>query len=198
MNSLQPPGPAFAPATQLGKRYPHRVSHTAPTETAVADDPSSRSWKSAPWLTLAPLAIAIIAVGIAVAAWLLPSHQSASSSFTDPSGDAKTNLCSAYKAVHQGVFTNTHQANPDGDNPIGQLAVQANARLALLGGGAYLRDRLAAQAAPPADLAKAINSMANTIEQLGVNYLANADDSLQVPLRHDQDSEITQLNKSCA
>jgi hypothetical protein len=76
--------------------------------------------------------------------------------------------------------------------------VAANARLALLGGGGYLRDSLNSQTAPPADLANAVNSLANTIEQLGVNYLANAGNKLQAPLRKDLDSEIAQLNKLCA
>ena len=73
----------------------------------------------------------------------------------------------------------------------------ANARLALLGGGAYLRDSLNAQTAPPADLAEAVNSLAATIEQLGVNYLANAKNDAQAPLRHDLDSEIATLKKLC-
>ena len=162
----------------------------------MKDDPHPIGWKSPRLQTLAPLVLAVIAVAIAIAAWLRPSHQGASVSFPDQSGDAKTNLCSAFKVVHQGVVTNTHLANPGGD-PTGQLAVAANARLALVGGGAYLRERLAAQPSPPADLAKAINSMANTIEQLGVNYLANADNSVQAPLRNDLDSQIQQLNKLC-
>ena len=94
-------------------------------------------------------------------------------------------------------MTNTHLASPGGNDPSGHLAVAANARLALLGGGAYLRDTLAAQSAPPADLAKAVDSLAATIERLGVNYLANAGNDAQVPLRHDLDSEIKTLNKLC-
>lgn len=164
----------------------------------MKDDPYPPWWKSPRLLTLASLVIAVIAVAIAIVALLRPSHQGASVSFPDQSGDAKTNLCNAYTVVRQGVVINTHLANPGGNDPTGQLAVAANARLALVGGGAYLRDRLAAQPSPPADLAKAINSMANTSEQLGVNYLANADDSLQMPLRKDLDSQITQLNKLCA
>jgi hypothetical protein len=84
-----------------------------------------------------------------------------------------------------------------GNDPSAHLAVAANARLALLGGGAYLRDTVAAQTAPPADLAKAVDSLAATIEQLGVNYLANAGNDAQVPSRHDLDSEIKTLNKLC-
>lgn len=113
------------------------------------------------------------------------------------SGDAKTNLCSAYAVVHQEVISNTHLANPGGGDPSGQLAVAANARLALLGGGAYLRDRLAANPRSPADLGQALSSLATTIEQLGVNYLAGVPNTVQDPLRHDLNSEITQLNKLC-
>ena len=147
---------------------------------------------------LAALAIAVIAAAIAIAAWLRPAHESASPTFTDQqTAEAKTNICSAYTAVDQAVVANTHLANPIPNDPIGQLAVAADARLALLGGGAYLRDRLAAGPASPGDLAKALNSMANTIEQLGIGYLAGASNIVQDPLRHDLDSEITQMDELC-
>ena len=143
--------------------------------------------------TLAIGVIAVIAAGLAIAAWLRPAHEGPS--YTQ-SGDAKTNLCAAYKVVHQAVVTNTHLATP-GNDPSAHLAIAANARSALLGGGAYLRDTVAAQTAPPADLAKAVDSLAATIEPLGVNYLANAGNDAQVPLRHDLDSEMKTLNKLC-
>jgi hypothetical protein len=76
--------------------------------------------------------------------------------------------------------------------------VAANARLALLGGGAYLKDRIAAEPASPADLAQAVNNMGNTMEQLGIAYLAAATQQVLDPLRHDLDSQITQLNKMCS
>jgi hypothetical protein len=52
--------------------------------------------------------------------------------------------------------------------------VATNARLALLGGGAYLKDRVDANSAAPGDLVNAVSNFANTIEQLGVNYLIGA------------------------
>jgi len=61
------------------------------------------------------------------------------------------------------------------------LAVAANARLALIGGGAYLSQRLAANTAAPADIANAANSLANTIQQLGINYLNQAPADVQDP-----------------
>ncbi len=145
----------------------------------------------ATWL---PAVIAVIAAGLAIAAWLRPTHPGPQ---FPQSGDAKTNLCDAYKVVHQGVVTNTHLAIPNPNDASGHFAIAANARLSLLGGGAYLRDALDAQTAPPADLAKATNAMAATIEQLGVNYLADATDEQQQPLRKDLDSEIKTLNKLC-
>ena len=81
---------------------------------------------------------------------------------------------------------------------VAELSVATNARLALVGGGAYLKDRLAANTAAPADLADAVNSFANTIEQLGMNYLIGAGAEAQDPLRKDLDSEVTQLDKLCA
>jgi hypothetical protein len=160
----------------------------------TADHAKPRWWASSRLPTLAALVIAVLAAGLAVAAWLKPTHEGPS---YPQSGDAKTNLCAAYKVVHHAVVTNTHLAIPGGSDPSGHLAVAANARLALLGGGAYLRETLAAQAAPPADLGKAVNSLAATIEQLGVNYLADASNDVQVPLRHDLELEIATLNKLC-
>jgi hypothetical protein len=153
----------------------------------------SRWWASPRLPTLVALVIASIAAGFAIAAWLRPTHEGPS---YPASGDAKTNLCAAYKVVHTGVVANTHLAIP-GNDPGSHLAVAANARLALLGGGAYLRETLAAQTAPPADLGNAINSLATTIEHLGINYLANASNDAQVPLRHDLEGQIATLNKLC-
>jgi hypothetical protein len=97
--------------------------------------------------------------------------------------------------AHKSVVINTHLQSP---NPDVQLAVAANARLALIGGGLYLQERLAANTAAPTELANAANSFANTIQQLGINYLANARADVQDPIRHDLDSQISQLDKLCA
>ena len=146
----------------------------------------------------AALAIAVIATAVAVAAWFRPAPHSASPTFTDQqTTQAKSNVCSAYTAVHQAVVRNTHLADPNPNDPVGQLAIAANARLALLGGGAYLRDRVADELATPAELAQAVNSMGNTIEQLGIGYLEAATNIVLDPLRHDLDSQVAQLNKLC-
>jgi len=179
------------------------MSHTQLTEPEVEVSPkkplpSPRWWRSSRSVASAALAIAVIATAVAVAAWFRPATQSASPAFTDQqTAQAKSNVCSAYTAARQGVVRNTHLEDPNPHDPVGQLAIAANARLALLGGGAYLRDQVAAQPATPADLAQAVNSMATTIEQLGVGYLEAATNIVLDPLRHDLDSQIAQINKMC-
>lgn len=147
------------------------------------------------WLTYAALTLAVIAVVLAALAYFYPSHNHAS--VAQQGGDAKVNLCSAYKVAHKSVVVNTHMQSKNPNDAVAELAVATNARLALIGSGAYLRDRLDANSAAPKDLASAVNSFANTVEQLGINYLSNAGPDAQDPLRHDLDSQITQLDKMC-
>ncbi len=165
--------------------------------SAQRPPPSPSWWRSPRWAAFAALALAVIATVVAVAAWLRAA-EIAAPTFTDQqTAQAKSAVCSAYTAVHQGVVKNTHLADPNPHDPVGQLSIAANARLALLGGGAYLRDRVAAEPATPADLAQAVNSMGNTIEQLGVGYLEAATSVVLDPLRNDLNSEVTQLNSLC-
>jgi hypothetical protein len=148
------------------------------------------------WFTYAALALALIAAVFAGLAYFYPAHNHPS--VAQQSGDAKANVCTAYKAAHQSVVVNTHMQSKNPNDAVAELAVATNARLALIGGGAYLADRLDANTAAPADLANAVRSFANTIEQLGINYLNNAAAEVQTSLRHDLDSQITQLDKLCA
>ncbi len=165
------------------------------TSADRTDAGASDSRKTVPVPFIA-LTLAVIAIAIAAAAWFRAGH--GGPRFNDSQvAQAKTNVCAAYVTVRKGVVENTHMVTPNRDDRTSQLAVAANARLALLGGGGYLRDRLATEPATPADLAKAASSMSQTIEQLGANYLAAADNSLQDPLRKDLDGEIKQLNDIC-
>jgi hypothetical protein len=115
------------------------MPHSQLTEPEVkagpnAPLPSPRLSRSSRWATFAALAIALIATAVAIAAWFRPAPEIASPTFTDrQTAQAKTNVCSAYTAVHQGVARNTHFADPNPHEPAGQLAIAANARLALVG-----------------------------------------------------------------
>jgi hypothetical protein len=166
--------------------------------SASEDSPSKRpgpasSWSEpSRWPTYAALALATIAVILGGLAYFHPAHNGPS--VAQQGGDAKANACAAYVDARKAVVINTHLESP---NPDAQFAVAANARLALVGGGAYLRDRLAANTAAPADLTSAANSFATTIEQLGINYLINASNDVQNPLRQTLNNQINQLDTLC-
>jgi hypothetical protein len=160
--------------------------------------PAPPSGKWSRWPMFAALAIAAIALAVAITTSFRPAPESTSATFSDrQTAQAKSNICSAYTTAHQGVVRNTHLADPNPNDPAGQLAIAANARLALLGGGAYLHDRVAAQPAIPADLTQAVQSFADTVEQLGVAYLAASTPIVLDPLRHDLDSQVARINKLC-
>jgi hypothetical protein len=174
-----------------------------PKQSSVREESSSKKPVPAPrwseasrWPAYAALAIAVIAVALAALAYFHPAHKSAS--VAQQGGDAKANVCTAFATTRKAVVINTHMQSPNINDPIAELSVATNARLALLGGGAYLRERLAANTAAPADLANAANSLANTIQQLGINYLTGAAKNVQDPVRTDLNNEITQIEKLCA
>jgi hypothetical protein len=177
---------------------------TTPSAEPVAENSHKKtssspgSFKSSRWATLAALMIAVIAVAVAIAAWFHTAHTAATPTFTsDQVSQAKANVCSGYATVRKGVLINTHLNSPNPNDPAGQLAVAANARLALLGGGGYLQDLLLAEPAAPAELAKAIKSMGNTMEQLGSAYLADGGSIVLDPLRRNLDAAIDQVSELC-
>lgn len=137
----------------------------------------------------------VVAVALAGLAYFHPAHSAPA--VAQQSGDAKANVCGAYVTVRQGVMLSTNQQNPNPNDPVGQLSVATNARVSLIGGGAYLQQRVAANTAAPTDLKTAANSMGDTTQQLGLNYLAGASDDIQASLRRDLDSKISQLNDLC-
>jgi hypothetical protein len=185
------------PLTRSARAESH--THSSPEEQSSGKEPPPfpRGRRASQWPVYAALAIAVIAAVLAALAYFHPAHNNASAT-PQQGGDAKANVCSAYAAARKAVVINTHLRSPNPHDPIAELSVAANARLALLGSGAYLRERLSANSAAPGDLANAVNSMANTIQQLGINYLTGATPDVQDPLRHDLNSEITQIDKLCA
>jgi len=202
-------GQYLASVTDAG--YPHQMTDTPVTKSSPEESktqpagdhstskkpvPPPRGSGASRWLAYAALALAVVATVLAALAYFHPAHHQASVPQQD--GDAKANVCSAYKAAHRSVVVNTHMQSRNPDDAVAELSVATNARLALIGGGAYLNDRLAANTAAPADLTNGVHSFATTIEQLGTNYLTGAGAEAQDPLRHDLDSEIAQLDKLCA
>lgn len=166
-----------------------------PKESPINEKPSSHKPSGlSQWLTYVVAVVAVAGLALAALAYFHPARNAASA--IQQGGDAKANVCSAYASVKKAVVLNTHlRANPK--DATAELAVAANARLALIGSGTYLRERLAANTKTPADLANAANSLANTTEQLGMNYLTDAGPDAQRPLQTDLTNTFAQIDKMC-
>lgn len=173
----------------------------------------SAPWRPAPpvllrrpssWPTLAAIAIALVALGVGVGGWFRPAprndHPSVPSApaYTDQQiADAKGQVCDSYQAVHTAGLVSTNRTSPVPGDPIGELAVAANARLALYAGGDYLLDRLAAEPATPPALADALRSFANNSKKLAIVALAEKPNSAQDPLRRALDADATTIDGLC-
>ncbi len=179
-------------------------TESIPTESARRKSTKNRGKKRPPATKrrreissrqmLTAAAIVVIVSALAAGAWF---YWAGNTKFKDEETTlAKTNVCSAYTVVRDAVAANSNFKIAKGD-VAALYGARANIRLALLGSGLYLHDRVAQEPAAPADLVKAANSLAKTIDELGINDLANRDNVAQAPLREDLNSEIVQLNSLC-
>jgi hypothetical protein len=164
---------------------------------AVESSPTSGVSTLSRWATLAAVVIAAITLVLGIVDWFRSaSHDGGSPAFTiQQVKDAKTNVCAASVTVHQAVVTNTNLESPPDGDPIGPLVVAASARLALYGGGGYLQERLTREPATPGDLTKAVTSLATTLEDLGINYLAGAPAFTQDQLRQNLDGQMLDVDR---
>jgi hypothetical protein len=117
------------------------------------------------WLAPAALLVAVVAVALAI--WALTSASSTSAA-AKQAGDPKIRVCTAFDTVSKAVTGQTH--NDLGPDPVAQEAVAGNARLALVGGGQYLLSRL--DSATPTELADPVRSFANDLQDIGMYALA--------------------------
>lgn len=144
--------------------------------------------------------LAVIAIGLAGWALLRPARDSAKAeSYSDSQrADAKRKVCAAFQLVSTGVSRNTNLAVPGGpDDVAGNLAVTANARLALYGGGQYLLARL--EPATPQELADTARGFANTLFDTAAAATAGAQgtDPEQAARLRDADAANTKLGGLC-
>jgi hypothetical protein len=173
--------PAAAPVT------------TTPTSHAAA--PS----RFAKWGTIAALVLAILAVAGAAYGYFFPNESAtAAGKYTDQQrSDAKKHICETFKIVDRAVVRNSHLKNPDNGGPIGALSVATAQRFAFYDGGAFLRDRVAAEPATPKELADNANALGTQLEELSIGYLAGAQDFAQDELRQNLDDKIKKIVELC-
>lgn len=146
------------------------------------------------WIAPAALVIAIVAVALAV--WgLVRSPSSSDASGVSPD-ESKTQVCAAFDMVRQAVSLQTN-ANL-GPERVAAEAVAANARLATLGGGQFLLARLDGIAVS-ADLDQAVRSFANQLEYIGMRQLAgaSADDPEQATHMSDAQASAEHIVELC-
>lgn len=178
---------------------PDPTSPTRANKPPTAGFPKSAGPRQLPsWLTYAALVTALVGLIAGVAGWFYPS--TGPGKFSDEQKqEAKTSMCSVTNTVRQATGINTNMTNPNPEDVGAELAIAANARLALYGGGSFLREQLEQHPATPADLAKTVSEMSNTMQSLGINYLAGAspNDAVQQPLREGLKSNIAELDNLC-
>lgn len=160
--------------------------------TASATPPRS---KGAAVTAVIALIVAVAALGLA--AWAVFAPEPAETpAYTDAQQqDAKAAICTATQLVQKGVSLNTAAQS---DDVPGAMAIAANSRVALLGGGQYLIDRL--DPATPPQLASDVREFAGTLMDIGAASAAGAlnTDPDQAARLSAADALSKELTEACA
>ena len=176
-----------------------RTDSAESVKTTKSAASKQKSTSSAPKSVIAAAVTGLVAGAVGAAAvvglWHPGSDSPAKSS--GQSDEAKADVCAAALLTRQAVAKNMHLVNPDPENPLAQLAVAANARLALVGGAAYLRGRVDADAAAPGEVLDAARAMAGALEHLNVSYLVGQSNSEHEQLGRDLDSRVAEMGRLC-
>jgi hypothetical protein len=178
----------------LDARYHRHMPDTTREEEQADPDETSAprpgGRELSRWAAPAALVIAVIAVCLAV--WALVSASGKAPAAAEQPGDPKARVCAAYETVSRAVALQTHAGL--GPDPVAMKAVAGNARLALIGGGQYLLNRLDSET--PRELADAVRSFAISLQEIGVNQLAEV--SNEDPVQAGRMSEVESVRKQIA
>jgi hypothetical protein len=199
MSEKPPNGPSYRQGASGFPAAPEAMGHyPAP--------PGAPPWPPAPsqpsrLLTFSALAIALIATGLAIVGWFRPTLPPASAPAASPTyteqqiSEAKTRACKAFETVDKGVTLQTNgEASSD---PAMAKAQGANARLATISGGWYLKARL--DPATPAELSTAIQHLSEVLLDLGASYEAGVkdDDPAQAAQKSETNSTFSRVAELC-
>jgi hypothetical protein len=170
------------------RRYDLPVSDLPPPQPAPPVQPAwppaarstPRQWPVFTFLLVTLLATLAVAIG----GWFrpLPNKPPPAPTYTGRQlADAKAKVCAAYELIRKAVVANTSRNG--GEDPTAALAVAANARTALYDGGDYLSKVLAEEPATPRELARAVQSLVSSYQQLAIAYMAEVPESEQKAAR---------------
>lgn len=144
-----------------------------------AEEPKTGSNFGPGVLATIAMLVAIATLGASAWMWRNPTQaataaptEAAAPTFSDTEkNDAKSKLCASFELVRAGVANSSALQAPGGEEDVsGALAVAANARLALYGGGQYLLARI--EPAAPTDVADAVRKFGNTLMDIGAAAMA--------------------------
>lgn len=166
-------------------------------ESAPPPEPAGRR------IPVTPIIAVIAALGaVGLAAWSAlrppPDPDAAPTYSAEQQAEAKVSICTATDLVRQGVSLNTNMQSPGGPEDVtGAMAVAANARVAMSGGGRYLLAKL--DPATPNPLAENVTKFANTLMDVGAATIAGAlnTDPDQAARLKDLDALDNTLTEDC-
>ncbi|CAN5488363.1 hypothetical protein BH11ACT7_BH11ACT7_34020 [soil metagenome] len=198
-------------------RYGMQKSEDSPVDTSDTEGSagpvprksgSTSTTQSNSALPLAALTVGVVAFALAGWAVLRPAPEPAitGSPFPAAAGSfdaadraaAQEKLCTAFEVVRKGVAINTNASTPGGpQNLAGAIAVGANARLALLGGGQYLLARI--DPAAPEKLAADATDFADLLMDIGATSISGVPttDPAQANRMRDAQNLSTALAQQC-
>lgn len=166
------------------------------------EHPSSEKPQTPASSRVAPVAlvVALAAAGLAVfgllrpAAGLEPAPAAVDASAEQGAG-SKADVCGAFQTVRSAVSIQTHATS---EGSAGAQAVAANARLSMLGGGAYLLERTGP--ATPPELADAIQKFAGGLQDIAMHSLTGIgnDDPQQAERLRNADAANKTIADICA
>jgi hypothetical protein len=151
------------------------------------------------WPVFASLVIALLAIGLAIGAWLRPLPGAKASptplapSYTSQqAADAKANVCAAFGKVDHAL--DVAEARGGSNDPTAILAAATSERQALDAGSRYLLRKLAEEPAAPTDLATAVRNQADSYQESLIDYLdglTNSDPDMQPALKAADEATLT-------
>ena len=176
-----------------------------PDRSSTESDAEYRVGGGSRWgRILLPITLVVAIVAAGLSGWLLIRQAQDgtpnSPKYSDAQrADAKQKICAAAAAVRKGVSLNTNLQPPGGPEDVtGALAVAANARISLYGGGQYLLARV--DPATPPELADAVKKFGNLLMDIGASATAGQQNSepeqaARLKDAHAADTTITELCK---
>ncbi len=175
--------------------------------TGADAEPREGSGRSPVVIAVSAMLLAIATLGASAYMWrnpmtpfdapTAPTAAAAEPTFTDAQREeAKAKVCDAFLVVSSGVANSSGLQAEDGD-AVGAVAIATNARLALLGGGQYMLDRVDPATEPA--LAEAARAFGNALMDVGAAAIAqipNDDPAHQERLK-DADEQNGKLQGMC-